>query len=574
MQKRPIGAKRIEVAVAGNPVGGFAFALSGADLLTFAVEDGKASVPEGTSTVAYLSSSGVGVVAKDQLTMSAKDAARGDKGDGTLALAYAAASLYAVRMRADVVLPVLKSLGDVAFIEQFANCFGRQKYSEFTDATKAAAAEKDRRWTLGYDPDRVPPENAFTVLDLLQMLQSDEGNRVLMEHPSFKYSAIGRGRIDASEQLTPEEQAEVERLTAQIAAAGKNTKKVAELTARIASIAANKPKALEFEADPAPDGYPISSLTFNEDRPNVSILVRKPGTVDLSSRVAEELDGQFPGHFPTFIWRNYAIIKDGLVNVDELPVRVTYSTEKILQQYESDGTLPRAAFDDIGCGVVVFHLRKLPVVNRQMVRSVSAAKFFATKYELVQAQAAQKVFNGFTKELLLAKKAEGIAAQYGDEAAAWLKEQGISDGGFSPKTVQAEATDFYMGKCLKVSLKGLSSLPSLKDLREQIKKGKLNAAGKLMKPHFDRVEAFLASDISQSANRDAVLETWLEVQANAARDRARGLIYQIAQTTFCLVVGQVWFSEFSSLDENSMAIDTDEGRVECKAELLETRIKL
>lgn len=67
MLKRPVGAKRIEVKVDGDPVGGFAFAVSGGDLLTFAVEGGKIAVPEGTSTVAYLSASGVGVVAKDTL---------------------------------------------------------------------------------------------------------------------------------------------------------------------------------------------------------------------------------------------------------------------------------------------------------------------------------------------------------------------------------------------------------------------------------------------------------------------------------------------------------------------------
>lgn len=483
--------------------------------------------------------------------------------------AYAAVSLFSVRMKPEVVLPILKALGDVRFIELQSGLFGKQKYTEFMETAKEAALDPSKRWTRGYDPNRVPPEDAFTVLDLLQLLQADEGNRVLMEHPSFKYSAIGRARLDASDQLTAEEQAEVEKLTAQIAAEKKNAKKVAELTAKIAAITASKQPALKFEADPAPDGYPISSLTFNEDRPNVSILVRKPGTVDISARVPAELKGKVPDRLPTFVFRNYAIIKDGLVNVKLLPVKLTAETFQKLRAagvVDGDSPQPDANILDLGA---------LPVINRKMVRSVSASKFFCTEYELTKAQAAQKVFNGFSKELLPAKKAEGIAAQWGDTAAAWLKEQGIGDGGFSPKTVQAEATDFYMGKELKVSLKGLSTLPSLKDLREQIKKGKLNAAGRLMKPHFDRVESFLASDVyAKAADKDAVLKAWLEGETKAAKDRARGLIYQIAQTTFCLVVGQVWFSDLATLDDTKMVIDTDEGRLDCSVEMREIRIAI
>ena len=50
----------------------------------------------------------------------------------------------------------------------------------------------------------------------------------------------------------------------------------------------------------------------------------------------------------------------------------------------------------------------------------------------------------------------------------------------------------YLSKELKVSLKGLSKLPSLKEYREALAKGKLNAGAQLMKKTVDEVEAFLA----------------------------------------------------------------------------------
>jgi hypothetical protein len=122
-----------------------------------------------------------------------------------------------------------------------------------------------------------------------------------------------------------------------------------------------------------------------------------------------------------------------------------------------------------------------------------------------------------------------------------------------------------------VSLKGLSSLPSLKDYRA----GKSPAAAKLMKPFYDKVEGFLKSDVyAKAADKDGVLKAWLEGEASAAKKNARSLIYRVAQTTFCIIVGQIWFAEFSSLDENSMLLDTDEGRIEVKAELKEIQIKI
>jgi hypothetical protein len=158
----------------------------------------------------------------------------------------------------------------------------------------------------------------------------------------------------------------------------------------------------------------------------------------------------------------------------------------------------------------------------------------------------------------------------------WLKDQGITDGGFSPKSVQSEPSgDFYMSKELKVSLKGLSKLPSLKEVKEQIAKNKLNAGGALMAPTVKLVESFLASDIyAKAAEKDKVLEVWLEGQTKAAKAKARGLIFQIAQTTFGLIVGQTWFSEFSSLDENSMDITVDGSTIGCKVEMREVEIKL
>lgn len=561
IQKKVSGAPRIEVQVPGDVIGGFAFSVSGDEILTFSVDGGAASVPEDLRHLWYLSPTPA---------PTSLDLPYDKLGADSQQALYAAASLFAQRVRSDVVLPLLKLTGDARFIRQFSTCFGKQKYSAFVDATLGAVLDAGERQTEGYDPNLVPPDDAFTVLDLLSILAEDDGNRLLLEHQDFKYSRIGRKRVDSSTVLSDEEQKQLEELTTRLAST-KNAADIKRITAEIDALTAGK-EALKFKLDPAPDGYPISGLTFNEDRPNISVRVRKTGTVDLSSRLPDSLKDKIPSPFESFIFRNYAVVKDGLVNVSKLPCLVTAATAKKLQEAGYDDTIPVSSQP----ALVVFDLMALPVLNRKMVASVSAKDFFTTKFELLRAQAEQKVLKHFHKEMLPGKKTAGFAERFGTEAADWLKEQGITDySGFNPKSVQAESTDYYMAKELKTSIKKHSSLPTVAKLEDMIKKGKLNGPGLLMQPALERVQEFLASDIyTKAAKKEAVLEAWLDGETEAAVRKARKLIYEVARTTLVLIVGQVWFSEFSSLDENSMTLSLDGRDVDFQAELREVQVRI
>lgn len=552
LQKRPTGAKRIEISVMGDCVGGFVFSMGAGELTTYAVDEDSAAVPEDTQEVWYLSPTCIGDKGEDLAQSSAKKA--------PLDAAYAALSLFSVRMQPKIVYPVLKALGDVTYIEQFSSCFGKQKYSEFMDATKAATFDPALRYAKGYDPNKVPRDDAFTVLDMLQLLAGDDNNRVLLDHEAFKYSPIGRGRVDASENLTAEELAQMDSLTEELKNAGKDTKKIKAINEKIAAITANKQPPLKFEATPAPDGYPISSLTFNEDRPNVSFLVRKEGVVDLSDRLPEQFKGtslgKVPTKFPSFIFRNYAVVKDGLVNLSVLPVKLSDATRIKLTKLVQSENVPSAAVTIGSDGVTLLSLDVLPIINRKMLKAVSAKAIFEKEFELTYARSGQKVYNAFIKELFPGKKTESFDALYGAEAATWLKEQGFTDySGFGPKVVQAEAKDFYMGKALEVKIKGYATIPSLNDFRKQATKGKFNGPGELMRPFVEEVEAFMASPAYlKASNKDAELEAYLRKQARDTTNQVRGLLFEMAQIKFAVIVGQVWFSEFSSIDENTMTL--------------------
>jgi len=578
IHRKVTSAKRIELTIKDDQIGGFAYALSGGDLITFGIENGKITVPEDLSEVYFLSPSTVGKAEGDADHKDPKQAAA----------LYAAVSLFAVRMKPDVVFPLLKLLGDVQYIEQFSTCFGKQKYSDFMDVAKQAAFEPKLRLIKGYDPKRVPRDDAFTVLDVLNLLQQDDKARVLLDDPSFKYSKIGRSRLDATDQLDEDEQTEIAKLTEEMTKT-KDSKKVKELSAKIAELA-NKPEALKPVRVKQPDGYPILKLTFNEDRPNVSLMVKHIVTLDLTQRlkVAKGVE-KVPANFECFQFRNYAVIKDGLVNIEHLPVRVSTGT---FQKFLAEGVIAGAtSTSKVGSSAdtadVLLDLRKLPVINRQMVKTLSAKEFFQRSYDLTKAQAAQKVYKDYAKVMLPAKESKGYVDQYGADAAQWLKEQGITDynGYQPPKTTQAPTTDVYVGKELKVSLKGLSSLPKVADVQAKImKKGsdgtvewlknpKLNAPSSLMADAVKDVETYLASPAYTGAkNQSEALRTWLETQTKTAIEKTRQLIFEVAQATFVTVVGQVWFQEFASIDENSMKIKVDGNEIECKVEMKEVEI--
>ena len=549
LQKRALGAKRVTLDLPGDPIRGFAFAFDGDSLLTFKVEGGSVKVPEHLQEVYYLSPSAVGKAEKKAPEKAV----------------YAATALYAQRMDSTVVLSLLKNTGDVRFIKLFGGCFGKQKYAEFVEATTQAAIDPSLRLTKGCDPSAIPDDDAFTVLDLLRILADDGDNRLLLESNDFVYSRIGRGRVQET-TLTAEQQTQIDELEDQkLGASAAEVKKLQKKIDAIIEVA----QPLAFKADPIPHGVTIDNLVFNETRPNVSVQVRREGTVNIKHRKPKGEYKKVPDEFPTFIFRNYTIIRDGVINVEKLPLRVTKETVTRLL----DAGMPWEAIQNLGTETLeqtqtrikkaskdrevdlVVNLTTLPVINRNMIKEVSAQEFFELDYELSQWRAAQKVYNTLLKENFQGKKSEGFKVLYGDEATEWLKGLGFTDySGFNPGGKVAEARDWYVGKELHVLIKGLSNIPSLNDYNKRVASGKgLTAAQALLKPAVDAVEAFQASDVYKtSKDQPKVFQAWLQSEQQAAKTRVRKLLYKVSQIRFGVIVGQVWFKEFSSLEENTL----------------------
>ena len=537
------GVRKRDLALGEAPLHDVCFAVRGGTVACYGVLDGRARVPEDIGMVYFLSArpqggrTGLG---------AAEFAGSLDARSEDPAGLYAALAILSQRMASGDVLRVLKALGDVRLIRMFANCFGKQQYSAFQAAAVSAAVDARLRWTDGYDPALVPPDDAYTVLDLLSDLMEDEGNLLHLSHPAFAYQRIGRRTETAASRLTADEQAEI----AALAAAARSAADLDRVQVRMAEIAAAKPRAVTFKADAEDAGVPLSSLTLNETRPNVSILVRREGTVDASGNGVG-----LPDRVPTFTYRNYAVIRDGIVNVKTLPVSLTRASHTSL--------LAKGAVGEpwVDGAVYELSLERLPIVNRRMVGKVSARECFGVQYELAKARAAQKVFKGFEDSYFPKERAAGLKDKFGEAAAEWLKAAGVTDGGFSPKTVQAAATDVYIGRELKISLEGMDSLPKVSDVVKKLAdRKKLTPREALMAPAILECQDFVDSPIyGNAADPKALLKTWLTDKSKAWVKRSRELTRTLAETKFAVVVGQVWFPEFSSLDEGTLTFVADDG---------------
>lgn len=551
--RKVMAEKKMVVDVGEMPLGGFAFALKDGEILAYGVDDGKISVPESVENVWFLTEKqGTNYVSveRDSVAESA---------------IYAAMSLYSMRMNSDVVFSLLKTSEDVSLINQFSSCFGKQKYADFQGRAKLLAFDPSLRYSEGKDANAMPDDDAYTIIGLLGDLIESNAN-LLLDHKDFEYSRIGIAKVSADTNLTSEEQTEYDSLIAGLQHE-KNAEKIKASTERISELLAKKKEPLSFVAEDVEDGYSISSLTFNEDRPNISVLVKKYGTIDLSSRLPKEFTGSkvgsVPKKFPSFVYRNYTIVKDGIINLKKLPVKIENDSLEILKK------VPHTVE---GNGKYVLDISKLPVVNRSMVKSVSVQELAEKEYELAKLKSEQKVYKYFLDQSGFEKKSEAYAALYGEAAATWLKEQGITEyNGFSPKVVSVESTDVYMAKELRTLIKGFSTLPKVSDAETKLTEGKkVTPLISLMKNSIEASKNIM----KLHENNLAAAQTALHTEFLNTQKRVRKNMIEMAKIKFSVIVGQVWFKEFKSIDENSWDFVTPEGSLNIKVDMKEVETKI
>lgn len=504
-------SKKISLKLDHNASQGYAFAILNDQVVSFVVENGVIAIPESVTEVAYFTDAKPDVHYKEK------------KAD---ALAFASLIPLAQRMKTNDVFQVLGELGDISLVQGFASCFSKEDYNLFLEEVRNAVIDPSKRYVLGYSATAVPKDDAYTVLHMLDALTESEENLFYPYHEAFAYERTTAAR-DANEDQA------------------------------------------KFTVGDKSKGYPINGIVFNESRANVSVRVRVDGFVTLPKDHPKEL----PDTVPSFIYRAYNIVKDGIVHTRELPVSLSKET---FTKLKAEGIIPKSKRYKAG-EIIVLSYPKLPVINRQMVKEVTAADTFKLAVELQMLKGTQKVFNDYRKKIA-PKESVVSKALYGEAAVEYLKSVGVTDfNGFNPSSTKGEVTDHYIAKELKIAVKGLSTLPKVEDVETAIAAKKpLKINQFVMKDALEKLDAFMGSDIyKNAADKNGLIETWIVGEQQAAVNKTRELIVKMAQRKFAIIVGQVWFSDFASLDEDTLEVDVpDFGKVSVTASLKETEIEI
>lgn len=514
------------------------FLLNVEDGRLFKSDGGKAFIPENIPVV-------YGVFKAENAKIAEVD----------VSVLYALLSVYVLRQDIDMTLALIDAIGDVYMFRRLTNAFSKQDYVVLSEVAEQASKDVSARYLEGKSTNLVPDVNAPCVIDVLTALS--EGDNLLNLN-AFSYHRIGRKMLTGRDVALKD----IQEIQAEIAVTT-DENKLAELFGKLVKLG-NNADGLKFVDTKSL--VSLSDLTFSNSRPNVSILATIHGSVIVPKDKATHFN--IPEVIPATRFRNFAIISDGIVNVSELPVVVDKETHKRLEELGVVHETWREGAE------IILDISELPVINRSMVERLNSKEFVEREVENMAIKAHAKVVKYFLddirKKLGLgdSHRYSGLIEKYGQEGAEYLKENGLTDGGYSPRSLSAPTTEEVQSFEVKVTFKGMSSLPKVEDVIVAIKTGKTSAAKyQLM---LDSVREILphVEDKTETELRN-YLPT-LEKDAEIVKKTARKLNRESAIQKFILIVGKSWFSDRDDRDAFTETVDD----INVTVELKETTIKI
>jgi hypothetical protein len=533
--------KKTLVEVTDKYLYDFAFSVSDGSVILYNIVDNKIMVGSDVKEVHFFSPNAVGVDAGTNATDTAL---------------YAGIYVLADKLLNDDAEKLFYALGDNHYYRMLANAFGKQKLNAFKTAIKECIADVSKRFPDGGKTKiQKVDENAYCLMNLIEDL-GEIGNCLFHpNHPEFKYNRIGRKMVSAASVLTEDEKKQLSE--------AKNVEEANKLLKEFEEKKVN----VKFKAVDPDAGYPLTDLVWNEERANLSIRIRIMGEAVLPENKFK-ID-----KVASYKYNTFTIIKDGIVNVEKLPVSYSDELYEIIMNKGVNADIDKPA------GIIVLKLNSLPIVNRNMVKTISANELAKQEWALIKLQGDKKVYDYYRKALF-PKESKSFIELYSQEAADWLKEVGVTDyNGFAPKVTAAEeATDFYMSLVLETKIKGLSSLPKVEDVVAKIKAGKelkLNewVMADAINKYFAQTEGDLYKSLGEEQQK-GVLKTYLITKSEILNKQRRKALQEIAVIKFALILSKKWFKEFKSFDENKLSLKLDGQDLEFTFDMSEKEVKI
>lgn len=552
LQKTYSTSKKIEVDAPDNRKYDFAFTANGDEIILYSVNDGKVQVPADTKEVMFFTSKVKGMFIEGETIATKYD-------QDNLTFLYAALYVLSDKLQTESVEEVFKVLGDKNLYEVFNKAYGKEKLMAFKALVKEAVVNTKKRFVSGRSKNLIADENAYCVMNFIDDLTSDENALLYPGHEDFNYKRIGAKKVQKAGLLTEEQKEQIA-----------NATNVDDLKNIVSGLNATE---LKFEYNDKNKGYEISNVVWSSERANLSVNLNIDGYVDLPTN-------KFGiNRIQTHVFRNYTIIKDGILNMQRLPVSLSKETfNKFKAQGLVEGTYNANQ-------IYVIDFSELPVVNKKMVKSISAKVLAEKEYELLQLKALEKVYK-YYEAVNFPKVSEGILQKYGAEAEAWLRELGITDGGFNPKVTSEKGKDVYMAVELNTKISLHSTIPTVEKVLNRIdevndpknKKVKaLNPVEELMKVAVDDYKTQTSSKIYQKMNEDKqkeALKTWLNDAKMTVRRKRRQLLQEIAQIKFSLILSKKWFIELATFENDTLIHKINDKELTFKFEMVEKEVSV
>lgn len=438
---------------------------------------------------------------EEEVKITEGDLTRPSNRESMIRAVYSLACILNQKTRTDEALEVLSSIGEIKMIDTLNNAFTNTEHGKAEELLKQAIHTPQSRILSGYSTTHLPSSDAFCLLDVIDILLKDNEAYFYPYHEDFRYTKISRG-------------------------------------------SKNKEDAPKFTAEKNPK-CELSTLAWHKSKLNLSVKALIKGTIDLGEEAEKH---GFSKNYPTHIFRNYTIVKDGFINTPWLPVSLSKeSYEKLSEKGVIWSNSPWEKDR-----IYVLELNKVPVMNRSIAKGKTSAVSLCKKvFEEIKIQAQLKVLNDVRKEL--EEKTDYVDAAFAglsDSQLEFLTSKGITKNGFSPEVEKEEPTDFYYAKDFEVKVKSFSSLPSVKEVKTRIASGKLRPSDEIMKIGIDLYEN---SPVSKQS--DKIKLVWVDEKIKELKDNLFGIRSDIQRTKFAIILGKKWFDEFESRDASVIEVD-------------------
>ena len=438
---------------------------------------------------------------------------------------YGLAYVLADKLDYDAVEDVLNATGDKKFIEMYQSSFGKQKLFAFQNELGAAIGDKSKRGEI--DPNFKPNMDPYCVVDFFNEI-AEENNMIRICSDDFSYNRTG-AKTENKVILSEEDQKKL--------ANAKTSSEVQKI------MDAAKEHQVQMERVDQP--YPLSSFVWNEERANLGGLFQ----INVKLTLPDNKFGLKT--VDSFIWRNYTIIKDGIVNMPVLPMVVTSSTYAKLLKHPALVLTDVSDVNKDGMREVTVDISKLPVINKKKIKGCKKSVMTNLALQLTDCKF---TMNYLKKQL---PKDETVTAspfaQYTQEQATYLASLGITEKGYNPAKDVKKEGDFYMAITLNSAFKGFTKIPSAADIEKKVKAGKpLTAAEQYMDGVIKRVEDFIKKT---GGKREDVIAAMIE-QVNAEKNQFQR---DIAQMKFAMLVSRKWFADAESFDDNVDTVHSNYG---------------